>query len=210
MDETTVCSGNDKYFYTHLRKGITLPMRIIDIFESQSNMVEVYHGDDYNTRSLEPRLMNNGNNQEGVGIYFSDRLETTRAYGRNIVKTYINMNKFVESRKPVSVINSSSIVTLLRDMSKVDKEAMFYIATDYGIYLEEPDDLGFYHIEELYSYLKNEEIRNFQTMLAGAFGVENFVKSWNKWVKIDGTWNFHNSSERWFAIINPSIKVERI
>jgi len=28
-----------------------------------------YHGDDFGTKKLEAKLMNNGNNQEGIGIY---------------------------------------------------------------------------------------------------------------------------------------------
>jgi len=185
-------------------------MKIKELFESTGSIITVYHGDNYNTRSLEPRLMNNGNNQEGVGIYFSDRYDTTKAYGSNVVKADINMRNFVESRKPVSILNRSGIVKLMHDMARVDQEAMYYIATDYGIFLQEPEDLEPYHIDELYGYMRDEEIRNFQTMMAGTFGVENFVKSWNRWVGVDGTWNYHNSNERWFAIINPKIRVERV
>jgi hypothetical protein len=37
------------------------------INESKST---IFHGDDFGTKKLEPKLMNNGNNQEGVGGVF--------------------------------------------------------------------------------------------------------------------------------------------
>jgi len=182
-----------------------------DLFESVGGIITVYHGDDFNTRSLEPRLMNNGNNQEGVGIYFSDRLETTKAYGKNIIKADINMRNFIDSRIPISkAVSKHSIMNIMYDMAKVDREAMFYLVTDYGVYLEEPEELEKHHIDEIYDLISGEEVRNFQTMLAGTFGVEAFVKSWNKHTGIDGSYQYHNSSERWFAIINPRIKVVKV
>ena len=56
-------------------------------------MIKIYHGDNYNTNKLSPKLMNSGNNQEGIGIYFGD-LETAQFYGNNIVNIEINENNF--------------------------------------------------------------------------------------------------------------------
>ena len=58
---------------------------------------------------------------------------------------------------------------------------------DYGFEVYEPEDVQDYHLEQLYNKIKEEQIRNFQIELAQKFGTENFVKAWNKYVKLDGT-----------------------
>ena len=47
--------------YNHYHEAI-LQMKIKDI-----SHIKVYHGDNHNTTKLDPILMNNGNNQEGIG-----------------------------------------------------------------------------------------------------------------------------------------------
>lgn len=179
------------------------------LFETimKDGTIEVYHGDDFNTTFLNPKLMNNGNNQEGIGIYFSDHKSTAESYGKDVVKAYIDRKNFIKSRESIKIIGKNNIINILKDMMIVDKEAMFYLVTDYGVYLENPEDLEDYHLEELYELIFNEEARNFQITMANSFGVVEFVKSWNKNTNIDGTYYNHNNDEVWYSLINTDIKL---
>ena len=96
----------------------------IQLYES-SNTLEVYHGDNYNTTRLDPRLMNNGNNQEGIGIYFSDNPVTARKYGSNVIRCTINLNNIAQSRGDTSAIGMSAIKKIMMDMARVNKEEAF-------------------------------------------------------------------------------------
>lgn len=182
-------------------------MRFEQFMENANEVLTVYHGDNHGTRSLDPRLMNHGNNQEGIGIYFSDRIETARYYGRHVVKAEINLRNFVNARAQLSTLSGNGIIRVLLDMKKVDAESMYYLVTDFGVFLTEPEALEDRHVEEIFSLISAGEIRNFQIEMAQAFGVEEFVRSWNRHVKIDGTFNNNSPTEIWFAIINPDIKV---
>ena len=165
--------------------------RFNELYESIVNSghdITVYHGDNFGTDHLNPKLMNNGNNQEGIGIYFSDSLSTAKSYGKNIIKATINKSKLINARKTIENIHNKGIINILKDMYKVDIESMFYLVTDYGVYLEEPEDLTLDNIEELYNLMIDEEIRNFQITMAETFNVIDFVKSWNKHTDIDGTY----------------------
>ena len=189
-------------------------MRIKELFEAplfESVGIEVFHGDNHNTARLEPRLMNNGNNQEGIGIYFSDQQSTAHSYGRHIVKAMINPRNFVNARHPIGRhVQRQDGVRILKDLMGSDEEAMFYLATDYGVYLTDPEELNDHHLAELFGLLNNEEVRNFQITLANAFDVVTFVRSWNRHTKIDGTFNSNNRNETWYAIINDKIGLERV
>ena len=170
--------------------------------------LKVYHGDSFNTSKLDPKWMlhQNSNNQEGVGIYFSDDIETARSYGKNIISTNIDKKDFVNSRNLVSKhINKSKIVALLKAMTKIDKESMFYFMSDYT-YLEEPENINALSYEKTADMLLKDEIRNMQISLAEVIGVENFVKLWNSIIKIDGTY-YKNGKNIFYAIINPNYKV---
>lgn len=189
-----------------LNEAIRIPLK-----ENLRGIVEVYHGDNYGTTRLEPRLMNNGNNQEGIGIYFSDQYKTAEFYGRHIVKATIDLSRFCSAREPVARLNSErDIKRLLHDMNGVDPESMFYLLTDFGIFVQEPEDVEPYHIDELYDFMKNEQVRNFQITMAETFNVVDFVRSWNRHVRIDGTYEKNSHNELWVAIINTDIKVERV
>lgn len=166
----------------------------------------VYHGDNHKTKKLDVSLMNHGNNQEGIGIYFSDSIDTAFGYGRDVVSAEINMAKFLHSREKVSKIGQAKVKKLLHALWKYDKEEMFYWISDY-IEVHEEADVQDIHIDEMAGYLMNGEIRNFQIDLADKFGVENMVREWNKIIKIDGLYNKNNDNEVWYAIINPKIKL---
>jgi len=169
----------------------------------------VYHGDNHKTKKLDVSLMNHGNNQEGIGIYFSDNIDTAYDYGRDVVSAEINMSKFLPSRVNISKIGKLKIKKLLHALWKYNKEEMFYWVSDY-IEVSVEDDVQDVHIDELAGYLMNEQIRNFQIDLADKFGVENMVREWNAIVKIDGLYNRNNDNEIWYAIINPKIRLTAI
>ena len=57
--------------------------------------------------------------------------------------------------------------------------------------------------------MKTEHIRNFQIELAQKFNTEDFVKAWNKFVKIDGTFQKQPNGDVWYAVINTDIKVSK-
>ena len=168
----------------------------------------IYHGDNFGTTKIDAKLMNNGNNQEGIGIYFSNNIDTAKSYGKDIIKIEGNL-KLIPSRVDMSIINDKKIYNLLKDMHKADLEKFYYYISDY-IEVYEPEDVNDKHIIEMIKYAKSEQVRNFQVDMAEKFGVEEFVKSWNKHIKIDGTYEKQNSKEIWYAIINTDIKVEKI
>lgn len=170
---------------------------------------EIYHGDNYQTKKINVSLMNNGNNQEGIGIYFSSDIAVAKGYGSNIVSAEINHSKFIDSRKNIGkYLNQKTIAKILKDMYAVDEEAMYYEITNW-IDISEPEDIEDYHLEELAKKYSNEESRNFQVMLADIFGVEEFVKSWNKHTKIDGTYQ-DMGDNIWYAVINPKVKLIKV
>jgi len=68
-------------------------MKFKEFINEASNMVTIYHGDNYGTKKLDPKLMNNGNNQEGIGIYFGT-LDVAEDYGKNIVQVTVNKKDF--------------------------------------------------------------------------------------------------------------------
>ena len=154
--------------------------------------------------------MNNGNNQEGIGIYFTDNIETARSYGKNVVKTTINMNKFVHSRDIASDhIPKQRIIELLQILTNINQEDMFYYMSDYTE-LTKPTDIDYGTFDIVADYVLENEVRNLQIELAEVAGVLNFANAWNKVIDIDGTYAKQNDDEVWFAIINPSHNIVRI
>jgi len=184
-------------------------MKFRDILEAKT--ITIYHGDNYGTKKLEPKYMfqENSNNQEGVGIYFGN-IETAKSYGKNIVSTEINPKNFVNSREPISKVVSDSVLRkFLKEISKLDIEEFYYLITDYGIEVKEPEDVTDKHITEFVQYIKNEEVRNFQITFCENFGVIDFVNLWNKIIKIHGTY-FKQPSDTWYAIINTNYNLKNI
>ena len=168
----------------------------------------IYHGDDFGTKKLEPKLMNNGNNQEGIGIYFGD-LETAESYGKYVITAEIDHKNFLDSRKPIgNFVSTVKISKILMELWKSDEEAMYYQITDWGVEISEPEDIEKEHIKELASKIANDDVRNFQITLAETYGVEIFVELWNKYIKKDGTYQKQNR-DIWYAVINPAIKVRK-
>lgn len=183
-------------------------MKKINFLNLLNEDLKIYHGDNHNTKLPNPKLMmtKNSNNQEGVGIYFSDDINAAKDYGGNIISISINKKNFIESRDRVnSHINKSKLISLLKAMTKIDKEEMYYYMSDYTE-LAEPDDIDESSYSNVADAIGNEEVRNLQVELARIIGVESFVKLWNKIIKIDGTYH-RNGSDVWYAVINPKYKL---
>ena len=176
--------------------------------------IKVYHADNYGTKKLDPKLMNNGNNQEGIGIYFGD-YETAEKYGKYIIEAEINPKMFMDSREDIGkYLSEQQIVKLLMSLpegigwKRKNKDDLYSLVTDYGIEVYEPEDLKSYHIHELAGFMKNEEVRNFQITLAETFGVERFVEKWNNiFPRRHGT---YNPELGFYCIINTRIKVKPV
>jgi len=179
-------------------------------FINESTVI-TYHGDDFNTKKLEAKLMNNGNNQEGIGIYFGS-LATAETYGKDIIKAEINPKNYIDSRKNINkYLTIRQIIKILKDMYKVDEETMYYMITDWGVEISEPEDIMEEHIEFLADKMQNEEVRNFQITMAQEFNVIDFVESWNKHCKnIHGTFQKQGNGEIWYCIINTNVKVQKV
>ena len=172
--------------------------------------VILYHGDNHGTIETKAELMNNGNNQEGIGIYFSPDINVAKHYGKKIVKVQIKKELFVESRSYVKDNKEiyDKLEQFLVKLFPYEKEAFFYEYTNYFSDVTDPDKITAEHIKHLADMYVNEEIRNLQINLTEIVGVENFVKEWNKLYKnIYGTYD--NGTE-FYAIIKTGIRTERI
>jgi len=176
-----------------------------------NSKLKVYHGGNKKFSQVDPKFMltEDSNAQEGIGIYFSNDKEVADAYGKFIMSTEIDLRNFVDSNDLMRdhVVNDQ-IFKILKDMWKVDAESLFYLISDY-IYITEPDEIEDFHLEELASFMADEQIRNFQYTIADKFGVENLVKSWNKNIsKIHGTYGDQDGDGKLFiAIINTKYKI---
>jgi len=170
-----------------------------------------YHGSSAKITSIEAKYMNEGNNQEGIGFY-SGSLATAETYGKNIVQLEVNKSNYIDSRKDVcDFLSKRQRLLLFKDMFKSDKETMFYMITDWGVEIQEPNDIKTKHLEFMVEKMEFEEVRNFQIELANQFGVETLVESWNKHIKrIHGTYQEQGNGEIWFCTINTNIKVKGI
>ena len=176
--------------------------------------ITVYHGDNYGTKKLDPKLMNNGNNQEGIGIYFGD-YETAEKYGKFIVSAEINPKMFMDSREDIGkYLSEQQIAKLLMSLPKgvgwerKNKDDLYSLVTDYGVEVYEPEDLKSHHIHEAARLMMDEEVRNFQITLAETFGVERFVERWNDiFPRRHGT---YNPELGFYSIINTRIKVKPV
>lgn len=173
--------------------------------------ITVYHGDNFNTTKLEPKLMNNGNNQEGVGIYFSTNLESAQDYGKNVISVSIDTKKFIPARDLVQKhLPQNKIAKLFEGLHKFDEEAFYYYMTDY-IEISDIPDIEPRHFTEMASHVKTEQVRNFQVQMADTFNSEIFVELWNKiFPGIHGTFNSNSSDEDWYCIINDKLKVQKV
>ena len=173
--------------------------------------ITLYHGDNHGTRFINPKRMmtDNSNNQEGVGIYFSPDIEVAKSYGKFIVSCEVNPDSFVEARKTVRQTRKikNKLSKMFKAFHKIDPEGIWYMMTDYGIDLSEPEDIKSYHFDDLVQLMLDEEIRNLQITLVEYYDVETFVKVWNSiYTDITGTYN----KELDFYAITKKVKLTQI
>lgn len=173
------------------------------------SMITIYHGDDFGTTAINPKLMNNGNNEEGIGIYFSNNLSTAKHYGKDVVSCEVDESKLIDSRAMVAKLGKAKVKKVLMAMMKADLETFFYLASDY-VEVVEPEDVEEWHIDPIYANMSDMQVRHFQIMLANQFGVETFVDAWNTHIKLDGTFHEQRDGEVWYAITNPKIKLSKV
>jgi len=139
----------------------------------------------------------------------SKDVKVAKDYGKYVYETEINPNKFWESREFIDeYINENQFVKLMNELFKIDEEEIFYMVTDYGAEIGNPDEVDNFAFKTAWKIMKDEEVRNFTITLAETVGVENFVKVWNKmFPKNDG---FKNEKLGYYIIINPKIKIKLI
>jgi len=172
-------------------------------------MVTVYHEGATLIKKLDIKYMltKDSNAQEGIGIYFGD-LETAEGYGKNIVSTTIDKNKFWDSREDISKYSSTKkILDLFKILNKLDNEPLYNMITDWGIEIQEPRDVTQIDLLQLAKNMQGEEVRNFQITLAQEFGVVNFVKAWNK--VFPNNLGTYNKELDFYAIINTKVTVQK-
>ena len=169
-------------------------------------MIKVYHGDDFGSVLLDPKLMmHGGNNQEGVGIYFGP-ISMAEGYGKYISYANVDQRRFIDPRELVEdVIPHDKLIKLLLALHKSDEESMYYLVTDYGFDVGDVEDVDENAIIGMSDHIKTTEIRNLQIELAQRFDVKSLVKAWNEEIEdIDGT--YHSETDI-YCIINTDIKV---
>lgn len=166
----------------------------------------LYHGDNYGTTMLNSAYMlyEKSSNQEGVGIYFSPNIDIAASYGRYISKINKNeLNTIINSRTTVEdVVDKHDAIDFMYALN--ESPTFWYMVTDYGFEIESHDDVNIGIISDLYHMMKTSEIRNWQIELAEASGVDIFVSSWNKYIRIDG---LYEEQSDFYAIINTDVKV---
>lgn len=170
--------------------------------------VTVFHGNNYGTKRIEVSHMDNSINEYGVGIYFTDNLETAKTYGKDVVSATIDKRKFIDSTSSVSKLGSS-FVRLLKDLFKRNTEGVWYYMTDYGIEAQTPEDITEYDFHKVAKMAKEEQIRHAQQTLTDYTTVEDFVSSWNSIIKLDGLRSHMQTGETFYVVINPSVKIKR-
>jgi len=172
----------------------------------EAKTVTTYHGDNFGTKKLEPKLMMQkaSNAQEGVGIYFGS-FETAEGYGKHLVSAEVDPSKFINSRGDVGKELKLIPVTLfLSELHKLDSEPFYYALTDWvgsgAREIAEPEDVIETDLNFLAEKYLDEEVRNFQIDMAEKFTVEKFVETWNRvFENIHGT---YNKDLDWYCIIN--------
>ena len=169
----------------------------------------LFHGDDYGTTVLSPQWMHHedSNNQEGVGIYFSPDINTAHRYGSHVIKIELTpeqVSKIADSRQHAEkFISDEQGVALMQLLYQGADEEMWYLMTDYGMMISEPEDVEEFHVEQLWYQMKSVPVRNFQLELTHAVGPTVFVAAWNRAIPLIGT---YDPELQFYAIIDTSIK----
>lgn len=176
---------------------------------NEARNVTIYHGNRFGTTKINPKHMDTSINEHGVGIYFTDDIETSKTYGKHVVKAEVDLSDFIESRVDVSRLGRS-FVDLLKYLHKVEPEGIWYLITDYGFELPNPEDVTESHLYDLAKRVGTEQIRHMQQTLVDSTSVTDFVKAWNKTMKYKGTYQRQQTGETFYMIIDTSIKLKKV
>jgi len=175
----------------------------------KTHKITVYHGSNKKFNKIEPSymLMDGSNAQEGVGIYFGD-YSTAETYGDYIMSVQLDTNNFVDSYSLIGDnIKTRDLTKLCKDMYKANPEEFFYKVSDW-IPIQEIEDVTDSVISEFASTQTDEMIRYFTADFAMTFGIDVFIKSWNKHIKyVHGTFN---KQLGFYAVMNTNYKLEAI
>jgi hypothetical protein len=176
-------------------------MRYHQLLESNTT---VYHGDSHGTTSLNSKWMLHGesNNQEGVGIYFSPDIKVAKSYGPKVSSIDISGLNIAKSRDLVTDIISQDDAIMLLSYLHKHSEDFWYMLTDYGIEIAEPEEVEEGHLYALHNMMQTQEVRNWQIELTQASDVVTFVTAWNKYIDIDA---LYETDSKFYAVINTSI-----
>jgi len=182
-------------------------MKTYNQFLLETKEIIVYSGNNSKSKTLDPKWMfhDTSNNQEGVGIYFSNNIDTAKSYGNFILSTTINPSKLLDSRDITNeTISTRSLSLFIKSINKDDPD-FWYIFTDYGFEIQDESDVNDEIIESFVDMMAGDEIRNFQTEILQAMGKSNknsiFVKHWIKYIKSYGTYHKQNNNETFFALM---------
>lgn len=179
-----------------------------------SSLVEVFHGDDFGTKAIEvERMFSNKRaygNQEGFGVYFTDRKSTAETYGKDLVSAYINPRKFIDSQKTVKALGTTTLLKILSDLYDSDNESAFYLITDYAVDIMEPNQMRKGHLRMILKYMMGEQIRHFQIDMCQRFDIHSFYKAWNTHTKYQGTKRKQMNGETFYAISDTDIDLKQL
>jgi hypothetical protein len=169
--------------------------------------ITLFHGDDFGTTKLDPKLMfHGGNNQEGVGIYFASDITVTKTYGSKITKlelTVDQLQRIVPARDHAEDhISSDAGFNLLNYINQND-DNFWYMISDY-VEVTGPEDVEEFHLRQTFEMMSREEIRNFQIEVCQATNVPLFVKAWNA---STGIYGLFEKESQIYSIINPKLAV---
>jgi len=183
---------------------------INEAYTPKSGIITVYKASDKKFNKIDTKFMVIAD--QGVGTYFTDYefAKTNASFKENfLLSTEINLKYFVDSWiKIEKLVSLKKLQNFLFELYKTNEEGFFNLSLYFGIEVLNPEDLTEFHVLELSELIKSEQIRNFQKMIAEEFGIETFVKLWNKYFsEIHGT-IYDENDVVYYSIINTKLKVK--
>jgi len=166
--------------------------------------LKIYHGDNFGLTDINSnfRLMSleNSNQQEGPGIYFSTNKETAEHYGSKVVSIEIDLVRFMSSREKISKYLSTKVIkTILMNISEND-DKFLDILSDYGEDVSSYSKVPSLYWDKLSKMMGIEQVRNFLITLCEYTSVENVITSFTNNCAYYGTQNKQNEDNIWFAV----------
>lgn len=174
---------------------------------------KVFHGGSVETTQLETCWMAHAgaNQQEGVGIYFTNDMTIAQRYGRFVVETDIDLNDFIDSRSIVedhfSLTDIVKVFALMND-KLWETDEFYYFVTNY-IVVYDKRKLTPKELRALAAPFMKTEVRLFQNEIADV-NVELFVSAWNTFLKKKGTYQWQTPDILFVAIIDPTVQVSKV